>query len=258
MSSTPVFASTLVLASLLLGACGPLEAPPQIALPTPLDTTAPTKPKPGWLETLQLDQTLQITPPWVTLEPSRTSVPLEAILSDFPLSVGAQWIYAVEATYLGSYSDTGTITYGSWTGSLTETIIAETRRDGLQTYEVAIEVSPTPPEGVWSPPSPLPYQIVPDGVTRGGVKVYSWPLFDGASWPVEEGSEEYRWWVAAVDTVSTPFRTFSNCYTIGLITGPDTIYKAFCPGVGVVQYDYYHHPVPPAENWTLISFEPGH
>jgi len=253
----PLLASTLVLAAFLAAACSPAPNPPQVNVTPPSETPAPSKATPDWLAALEMNQTLQVTPLGVTPEPSRTSVPTEAILSDFPLAVGAKWVYAIEVTYLESYSDTGTVTYGYWNGTLSETIFGETTIDGVQTYEVAIEVNPTPPERVWTPPEQLPYQISPDGVMRGGIKIYSWPLTDGASWPAFEEYDDYRWLVASLDTVSTPFRTFTDCYTLALITGPDTVYKAFCPGVGVVQYDYFHHPVPPAESWSLISFEPG-
>jgi hypothetical protein len=249
--------SLLVLAAFLAGACGAPPNPQQVNVTPPTQPPAPTQAKPAWLATLEMNQTLQVTPLGVTLAPSRTSVPIEAILSDFPLAVGAKWVYAVEVTYLASYSDDGTVTYGYWNGTLVETIVGEATVDGAQAFEVAIETNPVPPPEVWVPPAPFYYEIAPDGVIRNGIKIYKWPLADGATWPAFEGID-YEWSAASLERVSTPFGTFTNCYTLALITGPDTTYEGFCPGVGVVQHEYFHHPSPPSERWSLISFQAAH
>jgi hypothetical protein len=183
-------------------------------------------------------------------------VPASAILADFPLAVGTTWAYSVEVTFLESFTDSGTARYGYWNGTVVHTITEEVSVDGLRAFTVTVEAKPAPPDGTWIESGEFQYLLAPDGVMEHGTKIYQWPLADGTSWRAWPDFD-YEWQVAASDAVYTPFRTFRGCYRFALITGPDSTIKTFCPGVGFVQWDYWHHPPSPYQRWSLLSFHAG-
>lgn len=255
-----------------LAACAPLahQNPSPLADAGPLldPTNSPfptTSPTPGgtlqaapcatlasqpWVcafPTLSATRTPRLTP-----TPSPRPVPAPGILRDFPLGIGATWAYTVEATYIASVTSEGVLRTGYWNGTV---IVKITDQDlSLGTFSYSVEVWPTPPSDVWISSGTEQYQLTSNGVLQDGTKIYQWPLEDGAAWLAWEDFT-YQWHATSQPQVTTPLRTFRDCFTLSLVTGPDTTIDAFCPGVGLVARDYFHHPSPPTQRWRLMSFQ---
>ena len=174
-----------------------------------------------------------------------------AALADYPLAVHSLWTYAAEI----SYQRPGTTDQiDRWAGLVTRTVTGEERSvDGRTTFTTQLEMDPPIPAEVWSQPQSETYVLENGVIMRDGIRLYQWPLSDGASWKAWPDAE-YTWHVSAQTTVDTPYRIFDDCYLVVLNTNPDTTADTLCPGVGLVMHDYMHHGTPQTEHWELIEF----
>ena len=174
------------------------------------------------------------------------------VLADFPLAVNAVWKYTVEI----SYQRAGTTDQiDQWAGEVTRKVIGEGQTaDGKTIFTAQVEMDPPIPAEVWTQPRSETYILDNDGIIRDGIRLYQWPLSDGASWKAWPDAE-YVWNVKLEKTVDTSYRSFEDCFLLVLNTNPDTTMDTLCPGVGVVMHDYLHHGTPQTEHWELIDFQ---
>jgi len=74
---------------------------------------------------------------------------------------------------------------------------------------------------------------------------YGFPLKVGLKW--DEASDfkrddnMYCWYVEKIEDVTVQAGTFKDCFKIVYDTCPDTTTEWYCPGVGIVKYEYRHH-----------------
>jgi hypothetical protein len=182
------------------------------------------------------------------------SLPFEKILADFPLSPGAAWKYASEISYQDSNAPTRLET---WSGFITEQVVD--KKDlpyGKMVFTLRMTLEPPPPQAVWKQPGNFEYIVTGDGVFKGNLKIYQWPLSDNLSWKAFPDSD-YLVNTRFIKNVETPYSKLKDCYSLLLITNPDTSIDTFCPGIGFVEYSYTHHGTSQIEHSILVSYTPG-
>jgi hypothetical protein len=240
--------TTLVLSFCLLTACAPSPQAIQTAIAeTQADgLTTPSVLFPQATFTLLLTETPKISSP--------TPVPSSLILVDFPLSMGATWQYSAEI----SYEDPNDYTrVDKWSGSITDQVVAKnTASDGRIIFTLHENMDPAPPKDVWRQSADYSYTISGNGIFKGNIKIYQWPLSNNLSW---DAFGDYGYFMDAsyVGNVDTPYRKLEGCYVFVLATLPDTSNDTFCPGIGFVEHSYTHNGTRQEEHFTLISYEPG-
>ena len=73
---------------------------------------------------------------------------------------------------------------------------------------------------------------------------YGFPLKVGLKWDEfdpKRNDNMYCWYVERIEDVTVPAGTFKDCFKIVYDTCPDTTTEWYCPGVGIVKYEYRHH-----------------
>lgn len=65
----------------------------------------------------------------------------------------------------------------------------------------------------------------------------------GMKWDQGEGREDnaYCYYVEKKEDVKVPAGIFKGCFKIVYVTCPDDQAWWYCPGIGVVKYEYHHH-----------------
>jgi len=166
--------------------------------------------------------------------------------------VNTVWKYAAKI----SYQRPGSVDQlDEWSGEITRRVTSvHVSAVGETIFSVDLDMDPAPPLNVWKQPRTEEYILVNGGIKRGGDRIYQWPLTDGGFWKAWSPSD-YYWSVQGMNAVVTPFREFENCFMLTLITNPDTTAERFCPGIGFVSRDYWHHGDPQIEHWVLIDFQ---
>ena len=79
--------------------------------------------------------------------------------------------------------------------------------------------------------------------TDNGLK-YGFPLRVGLEWDKFDNSRTdhmYCYYVEKIEDITVPAGTFKNCFKIVYETCPDDEAEWYCPGVGIVKYEYHHH-----------------
>jgi hypothetical protein len=74
---------------------------------------------------------------------------------------------------------------------------------------------------------------------------YGFPLKVGMEWAQEcdfkRTDHMYCRYVEKIEDITVPAGTFKNCFKVVYRTCPDEEAEWYCPGVGVVKYEYKHH-----------------
>jgi len=230
----------------ILPTATPLEKMPASVTPMPvIPTTTPLETKPPTMTPTQSP----------TILPSPTTVPPALILNDFPLAIGATWIYSSVVAYQNPDDFDLLLT---WNGFITDTVIDEnTTPDGRLVYTLQEDMAPIPPQGVWTQPGTYEYIVSGDGIFRGDIKIYQWPLpSDHVTWEAFPDSG-YVMNVNIIGNVDTPYGELNGCYQFFLATHPDGTVDTFCPGIGFVEHFYQHRGTAQIEHFVLVSFIPG-
>ena len=192
--------------------------------------------------------------PTSSSSPTLTPVPLSLILADFPLSIGATWVYSAEITYQNPEASDQ---LASWTGLITDTVMAENRTaDGNLIFSMQEDMEPGPPPSVWRKPGTYEYIVSGDGVFDGDNKIYQWPLADQVTWEAMPDLG-YVMNVNFMGNVVTPYGELKGCYQFFLATHPDASIYTFCPGTGFMEYYYQHFGTPQVEHFLLVAYIPG-
>jgi hypothetical protein len=234
-----------VLVTVIISACGEINRNAEI-LPSP--TVVPSSTMPS-----RLTMTVALTETSLP-SPSSTPVSSSLILTEFPLAIGAVWKYSAEI----SYADPGD--YGKvikWNGFVIDKVVdKEITPNGKIIFTVQEDFEPEPPQEIWRQPTTFKYIVSGNGVFKGNMKIYQWPLENDTQWKI---SHEFVYDLVAqsVGEINTPYGNFDNCYTFLIRTGPDTSIETFCPGIGFVMHTYTHHGTPQDEEFVLSSFIPG-
>lgn len=256
----PLLLSTILLTGLVL-ACSRFDT----ALSTPTDFVVyPSSTEPSPTHTaVPSTATPSITP---TPEYSAASLApeIKKILDFFPLAPGAIWTY--QATIDES---TGPETIEHWEGTITAAVTGATLEEGFPIFRVEWSGHPN----ITSPEIGLEYYVVLDTgiydvsthesgieLVQAGVPTHqpyvTWPLEVGQEW---NGHYEYLfgWYIDAQEPVETPAGLFEDCIKAAIHTNPDHAFHWFCPGAGLVRYEYHHHGSVHDEIRELSSFSPG-
>jgi putative hemolysin len=189
--------------------------------------------------------------PTATETPSEKSAALPAA---FPLAVGASWKYSAEISYQDPADATRLVT---WTGFITDTVTASsTAPDGSMVFTLQEDMQPLPPQQVWRQPRAFEYTVSTDAVLDGERKILQFPLADGSQWEWMPAGG-YQVSASFMGNVSTPYGELEGCYSILLVTNPDTTQDTFCPGTGFAAHSYQHHGTPQNETLILVSYTPG-
>jgi hypothetical protein len=92
-------------------------------------------------------------------------------------------------------------------------------------------------------------------------QILAWPMEVGQMMgdPALMNPEGRNVWKVESDnaTIDVPAGHFEGCFIVSKLTNPDDSHRWFCPGVGVVMYEYRHHGTRLDEIWELVSFTPG-
>jgi hypothetical protein len=259
--------STLPLVALLILVIGMLagcQALPPIIAPT-LAATEPPTPEPTATPPATPRPTPSPSPtPAPTLRPGEPPV-----LALIPLALGASWTYSVTLDYQAGFS------VAHWSGVVTETLSEATRQGDAQVFRAettgALPLDTPPYEA-------LRYYVALDetlyhlfesldpaeliraqGKGFEGEQIAKWPLRVGQTWgdPDLGGihGTMYRWVVEAEEEQRTPAGTFLSCYRVVYRTNPDVTMRWYCPGVGLVRYQYHHNGTRHDETWELLSYQ---
>lgn len=176
------------------------------------------------------------------------------VLTDFPLAVGATWIYSADISYQASNDPSE---MNTWTGVITDKIIdKQTLQDGQIVFIVQESMEPPPPTEVWRQPDLFTYTVLGNMVYKNDLKIFEWPIVDEMHWAAFTGLE-YEVLVKQTGEVDTLSGIYNDCYNLVLATTPDTTTDTFCQGIGFVKHSYQHHGTRQIENLTLASFSPG-
>ena len=85
---------------------------------------------------------------------------------------------------------------------------------------------------------------------------YGFPLKVGLKWDesdLKRGDNMYCWYVEKIENVTVPAGIFKDCFKIVFDTCPDTETEWYCPGVGIVKYEYRHHGTITNETKELVK-----
>jgi hypothetical protein len=85
-----------------------------------------------------------------------------------------------------------------------------------------------------------------------------WPLEVDQEWDAfgdlaKDFSNVYFWHVVSREEVTVPAGHYENCFQLQLWTNPDHTINWFCPGTGIVRWEYHHHGTPDHRYWELLS-----
>lgn len=274
MKAAPIVALALI--ALLAAACNAeltfvapwpatIEGAPAAPLATPGPAETPT--------------------PAPTVRPSPTPAPTLAagepvILALIPLRDGATWVYSVTLDYQDGYRPV------RWTGVITETITAaqrtaETIGNGRifraeRAGAFPLETPPHEPTFFYVALGGWLYQIFdaedsPDQIRdlieaqgRGfeAERIAAWPMTVGQTWGdpdlISVEGTTYRWLVEAQEDVLTPAAggiARLDCFRLVFRTNPDVTIQWYCPGAGLVRYQYHHNGSLHDEVWELLRHE---
>lgn len=210
-----------------------------------------------------------VQPPTVT--PPGASAAIKAILDFYPLAKGATWVYQVTI-------DTGGGPGGAAahkTGRLTATVTDATTVDGTPVFTVEWSADPGLPvadlgtryvvireAGIYETASQENIAALAGSEVFTDVALIPWPLQDGQVWGDPAFMRQnvdglYVWHLATANPVTVPAGTFTSCYQATLTTNPDSTFRWFCAGVGLVRYQYHHHGSLDDRLWELESFTRG-
>jgi hypothetical protein len=234
----------------------------QTPLPPTVTTTATSLPGPITLTPFPTStaRPTRITPtPSNTPTAAPTRVPLEEILTQFPLYIGQVRVYRVTYTYATDPNDESQPT-ATWTGLITETITAQHEAVVGLVYEAAVQGMPTDLEGetVVLQDGTIEYVVDHNGIRRGAMKVIQFPLEIDASWNIynEEAASDgdppwYAWLVVGQRDVALPAGFFNNCWDMTLQTETEDSNMTFCPGTGIVSWVTTQRGGTDTQSWLL-------
>jgi hypothetical protein len=180
------------------------------------------------------------------------------ILQDYPLEVGATWVYSV--TFVGGrLNEDGEFQEDRWSGFITETIVSGGEvADGL-VFTATLQQSDH------YRLDDRVYKVTRDSVYRDGLEILRLPLQVEQEWfPFGKELEElrgdaapgwYTWRVYEQGDVETPAGSFDDCLSLGLMTQPDHAFVWFCRDVGFVRREYHHHGTPDDRYWELYAMQ---
>jgi hypothetical protein len=249
---------------MLLASCAPPTLPSSLI---PTATIAPISTQSDPLPTDTLDPATDTLLP--TLLPTSTPTVVRTVVLDiFPLAIGSTWIYSVTLDYAEGESVI------HWAGAVTETVAVVNQQGDAWVFRIERQ---TEPDGIpfvlWAGDyvaqnnrlyrlvernDSLATLIAQHGEGFEWDQILAWPLATWRQWgPAEylsRGDGLYVWVVMGQEDVETPHRTFPGCYLLALRTNPEHILLWFCPGVGVVRYEYHHHGSVRDEVWVLREF----
>lgn len=215
--------------------------------------------------TTQEATTAPATDPTATLPPAG-----QEMLGAYPMSLGASWTYNVVVDV--DYEDE----LQHVESEVTETIIEATPMSESWVFHSQIVGHPLMPD----PASGYYYTMIGSGLYHfndaesaaaatnpqdtpnyAASQILAWPLELGQMFgdPSLMNDEGRNVWKVESDnnTMDLPAGHFEGCYIISMLTNPDDAHRWFCPGTGVVMYEYHHHGTRHDEIWTLIGFTPG-
>lgn len=91
---------------------------------------------------------------------------------------------------------------------------------------------------------------------------YGFPLKVGMEWDQEcdfkRSDHMYCKYVEKIEDVTVPAGTFKHCFKIVHKTLPDDEAEWYCPGVGIVKYEYHHHGTITNETYKLKKIVLNH
>ncbi len=182
-------------------------------------------------------------------------MPESLIFADYPLALGATWIYSATIDYQKPNTFDQVI---SWRGLITDTIIDEyTTFGGNIVFTLQEDMNPPIElQGVHRQPATYAYVVSGDGIYKDGIKIYQWPLSDHVSWEAIPGLG-YEMEVNFIGNIDTLYGELKGCYQFFLVTNPDSTVDTFCPGIGFVDHYYQHHGTVQIENFVLVDYRPG-
>lgn len=275
MKAAPIVALALI--ALLAAACQSLLIVPELAFVSPLPEAAeraPASPSetPGPTEMPTPKPTVRPSPtPAATLAAGEP-----AILALMPLRAGATWVYSVTLDTQDGYRPI------RWTGVVTETITDARREGNSRVFRAEragafpLETPPHEPTHFYVALGGWLYQLFdtedsPDQIrdliaARGrgfeSERIAAWPMTVGQTWGDPElisvEGAAYRWLVEAREDVPMPAsagNAWLDCFRLVFRTNPDVTTQWYCPGVGLVRYQYHHHGSLHDEVWELLRYE---
>lgn len=244
-------------------------------------TSTPAPPTPG----------PPAAPATPTPEPPVLSHP---VLATFPLYVGTSWTYTYTEETAGRMEDGSPITRE--TGVITETVAAVHTDLSEEVYTARIVLAGRSVLGQClaepAPGSDGEYWMVADasrlfiacsedeakalavGLVSGPdpehgdaaqqkLPAFVFPFETGNVWqafpgpPVEEEGPWYQWYVERQLDAPVPAGTLRDCFALLMLTGPDTMSRWVCPGIGIAAAEYYHHGTVNNYRAELVSYEIG-
>ncbi len=178
-----------------------------------------------------------------------------ALLSDFPLELGATWKYAAEISYQDPEDSTRLAT---WTGIITDKVIdKKVVSDEKITFTIEETLEPTPPQGVWRVSNLHEYVVEGNGVYyHGNAKIYQYPLSDNLSWTVFQDAK-LPLSVRYIGDVTTLYGTLRECHLLTIFSKAEIKEDVFCSGFGFVASSYRSFNGVQTDSLELISFESG-
>lgn len=193
--------------------------------------------------------------------------PIEQILDYYPLAPGAIWTYQVT---LDISAGQGPEAIEHWEGTIMLNVIEATLDGGVPIFSVERTAQPgttlldlTPryffvrDSGIYQEFS---YEMAVEAA-HGDVSTYSaymtWPLALDEEWNGPHDDNFPGWFIAGQESVQVPAGMFDACLIGRVVTNPDHVLRWFCPGTGLVKYEYHHHGSVHDEIWELLSFSPG-
>lgn len=220
-------------------------------------------------------------------------VPSHPVLAYFPLYVGTAWTYAYAEEAASRMEDGSPVT--RQTGAITETVAAVNTDLSDEVYTARIVVAGRDVLGECiaepAPGSDGEYWMVADasrlfiacsedeanalavGLVSGPdpehgdadqqkLPEFVFPLETGNVWQafpgppvVEEEGPWYQWYVESQLGAPVPAGTLRDCFAILMLTGPDTMRRWVCPGIGIAAAEYYHHGTVNNYRAELVSYE---
>jgi hypothetical protein len=250
---------------------------PGAAAPTPTDfVMVPGGTEPSATGALAPNQPTATTAPLEPLATGQTDEPglsskVQEILAFYPLAKGAVWTY--QATFDMAGASPGD-DHAIWTGAITATVTEASVEQSFPVFRLDWSDYPD----VFAFEFATQYDVIRDaGIYQAATEdkarelarspvfaetaYMGWPLTSGGQWGdpqmLANHDGRYVWVVEAAGTVTVPAGTFEGCYKATMLTNPDTTLRWFCPGRGLVRYEYHHHGTINDQVWELAAFTPG-
>lgn len=195
--------------------------------------------------------------PSPTTTPTPEPVDYSTVLKNFPLKIGATWVYSVTVAYYQA----------------TEAGAKQVRRSGLVTQTVASSwqaasglhiafgYQQNPPDTLLEGQVDEEYVVNGNSIFVHGRETFQFPLQVGQQWnPFKETYSDaapgwYLWRVTAKEPVKLPNGSSEDCYQLEIQTQPDRMFRTFCPAVGVVKETYMHGGLGPVIEWELQRYQ---